>query len=57
MMDKRSNDGLRCVVCGAPAVPGTNPPACEEHIKLDKKASDVDTLDAIEQDDRIWNRG
>ena len=57
MMDKKSNEGLRCIVCGAPAIIDTDPPVCKEHSRLDKQASEVETLDSIEQDDRIWNRG
>jgi hypothetical protein len=57
MIDKKSTDGIRCVFCGAPATAGTNPPVCSDHLKLNKTAEDMDTLDSIEQDDRIWNRG
>ena len=57
MMDKKSNEGLRCIVCGAPAIIDTDPPVCKEHSRLGKQASEVETLDSIEQDDRIWDRG
>lgn len=57
MIDKKSTDGIRCVFCGKSAIKDTDPPVCEEHSKLQKNASEADTLDSIEQDDRIWNRG
>lgn len=57
MMDKKSNEGLRCVICGSPAIIDTDPPVCKEHLKLDKQASVNDTLDSIEQDGSIWDRG
>ena len=57
MMDKKSNEGLRCVICGSPAILDTDPPVCKEHSKLNKQASAQDTLDSIEQDGSIWDRG
>lgn len=57
MMDKKSNEGLRCVVCGSPAMAHTDPPVCKEHVNMSKQASLKDTLDSIEQDGSIWDRG
>jgi hypothetical protein len=39
MMDKRGTVGRRCAFCTKDALPGTDPPMCAEHSKLDKKAS------------------
>lgn len=45
-MIKNSNEHIPCVHCDRDAVPGTDPPVCEEHMKLKKKASaaDAETL-------------
>lgn len=41
-MKKNSSENQVCAWCDKPAIPGTNPPACRDHIDkpLDKKASD-----------------
>ena len=57
MMDKKGTDGIRCVFCGKLALKDTYPPVCEDHLELNKTASDMATLDSIEQDGRIWDRG
>lgn len=56
-MDKKGTDGIRCVFCGKLALKDTYPPVCEDHLELNKTASDMATLDSIEQDGRIWDRG
>lgn len=56
MMDKKSTDGVHCVYCGSTSVVSFDPPVCDECIKLNKTASDNDTLASIEQDDSIWDR-
>lgn len=38
-MNKRSSEGVPCTYCDNLAVPGTEPPVCEEHLKLHKQAS------------------
>ena len=39
MMDKNSAQGMPCSKCNKDALPGTNPPVCEDHL-LDKQASE-----------------
>ena len=56
MMDKKSNEGLHCVYCGSSKLVSFDPPVCDECVKLNKTASDKDTLASIEQDDSIWDR-
>ena len=31
MMDKKSSEGIPCTYCDKDALPGTDPPVCEEH--------------------------
>lgn len=54
MMDKKSNEGIPCVVCGRPSIQGTIPAVCSEHKGLRKEASIDDSLDAITQNPDIW---
>ena len=41
MMEKNSNENIVCAYCDKDAIPGTNPPVCEDHIShtQEKKAS------------------
>ena len=52
-MDKRSSEGKPCVKCGELALPGTNPPLCEEHLKTKQASSDDEpaTLKELEWTD------
>lgn len=54
MMDKKSNEGLRCVRCGADAIPGSDPAVCEDHMGLKKEANDLESLDSVSQNPDIW---
>lgn len=53
MMDKKGNEGIPCTYCDEQAVPGTDPPACEKHAGLNKKAGDAppDTLKELDSAD------
>lgn len=39
MMNKNSALNIPCTHCDQPAIPGTNPPVCEDHKELVKKGS------------------
>jgi len=39
-MEKTGKDHIVCVKCSREAIPGTNPPVCMEHSKLEKKAEE-----------------
>lgn len=38
-MKKTSSEGIPCTYCSSPALPGTNPPVCGEHLQLRKQAT------------------
>lgn len=54
MMEKNSADHKVCWKCNKDALPGTEPPACQEHL-LDKQASEEEskpsTLKELESKD------
>lgn len=48
MMIKQSNKGIPCTYCDNKAIPDTDPPVCEEHKDLKKKATKDITLKELE---------
>ena len=49
MMNKNSALNIPCIHCDNNAIPGTNPPVCEEHQELTKKGSkEASTLKELE---------
>lgn len=49
MMNKNSALNIPCTHCDQTAIPGTNPPVCEEHQELVKKSStEPSTLKELE---------
>lgn len=47
-MIKQSNKGIPCTYCDKKAIKDTDPPVCEEHKKMNKKASKDLTLKELE---------
>ena len=49
-MRKNSAEGIQCTYCDKPALPETEPPVCEEHVKMKKQASkkEPETLKELE---------
>jgi hypothetical protein len=49
-MRKNSAEGIQCAYCDKPALPETEPPVCEEHVKMKKQASkkEPETLKELE---------
>ena len=65
-MKKKSNQGLPCIFCERDAVPNSDPPMCEHHMKLDKKAGlrrypktlkELDALDGKGSDEQTEKGG
>ena len=54
MMNKNSALNIPCTHCDQTAIPGTNPPVCEEHQELvkrgSKEASNLKELDSTIKD-------
>lgn len=48
MMDKNSAQGMPCSKCNKDALPGTNPPCCEDHL-LDKQATEGDDAKTLKE--------
>ena len=58
-MNKMIKNGkfLQCTYCQKQALPNTEPPVCEEHNKLRKKASHPKTLKELDSVDRSSTGG
>lgn len=50
-MKKISNQNMVCTYCDKDAIQDTNPPVCEEHINIGKKATEDKTLKELENED------
>jgi hypothetical protein len=50
-MEKRSNEGIPCTYCDADALPGTNPPVCEEHLHTKTASDEPKTLKELNAQD------
>lgn len=49
-MDKTGKENIPCTYCGNDAVDGTYPPVCEEHLAMQKTASEDKSMKELDAD-------